>query len=57
VNKTIFGLVATILLTIGFPAHAQQSKKIPRIGFITNYDAVTESVRMEAIRRALRELG
>jgi ABC-type uncharacterized transport system substrate-binding protein len=57
VKKTIFGLLATFLLTTGFPAHAQQSQKIPRIGFITNYDAVTESVRMEAIRRALRELG
>ena len=47
----------SILFALCLSAHAQQSKKIPRIGFITNYDAATESVRMEAIRRALRELG
>ena len=56
-SKIIFGLLATIVLTTGFPADAQQPKKVPRIGFITNYDAVTESIRMEAIGRALREVG
>jgi putative ABC transport system substrate-binding protein len=36
---------------------AQQAKKISRIGYLVVSDAVTESTRAEAIRRALRELG
>jgi ABC-type uncharacterized transport system substrate-binding protein len=56
-GKILVWLLATVLLTIFPVAEAQQSKKIPRIGFVTNYDPVTESIRMESIRRALRELG
>src|SRR5919106_1263812 len=35
----------------------QQTKKIPRIGYLSMSDATTESARVEAIRQALRELG
>jgi putative ABC transport system substrate-binding protein len=49
--------LSALLFALCLSAHAQQPKKMPRIGLITNYDATTESVRMEAIRRALRELG
>src|SRR4029077_135714 len=38
-------------------AHAQQPKKIPRIGYLSSLDPVSESTRSEAIRRSLRELG
>src|SRR5262245_33499060 len=46
-----------MLITIGFPAEAQQPKKVPRIGYISSYDPATESNRAEVIRLALRELG
>jgi putative tryptophan/tyrosine transport system substrate-binding protein len=39
------------------PAAAQQPKKVWRIGYLSAFDAATESTRSEAIRRALRELG
>ena len=38
-------------------AEAQQPKKVPRIGYLSNTDRVGESTRSEAIRRSLRELG
>ena len=38
-------------------AEAQQPKKVPRIGYLSNSDPATESTRAEAIRLALRELG
>src|SRR6185503_13263005 len=36
---------------------AQQPTKIPRIGYLSPFDAATESVRAEGIRLALRELS
>ena len=50
-------LVAVVLLALGMIAEAQQPKKIPRIGYLSNLDPATESARAEAIRQALRELG
>ena len=41
----------------GVVAHAQQPKKVPRIGYLSVSDPATESTRSEAIRLALRELG
>ncbi len=38
-------------------AQAQQPKKVPRIGYLSNTDPALESTRSEAIRLALRELG
>jgi len=47
----------SMLLALPFPAWAQQPKKIPRIGYLSNSDPAGESARSEAIRLALRELG
>ena len=43
-----------LLLTV---AEAQQLKKIPRIGYLSNTDSANESARSDALRLALRELG
>ena len=51
-----FALCA-LLLAPGLSAEAQQPKKVPRIGYLSNSDPVTESARAEAVRLALRELG
>jgi putative tryptophan/tyrosine transport system substrate-binding protein len=50
-------LVAVVLLALAVIAEAQQSKKVPRIGYLSNLDPASESVRFEAIRVALREHG
>src|SRR5262249_41788246 len=53
-------LVAVILLTVAVVTEAQQPKKVPRIGYLSNADAATDSAnsgRAEGIRLALRELG
>ena len=56
-NRTIFfWLLATGLLTTA-STDAQQSKKVPRIGYLSSGDAARESTRAEAIRLALREFG
>jgi len=46
-----------MLVALPFPARAQQSKKVPRIGYLSQFDPTTESTRAEAIRKALRERG
>jgi hypothetical protein len=50
-------LVAVILLTVVVVTEAQQPTKVPRIGYLSNTDAATDSARAEGIRLALRELG
>ena len=47
-------LPAVLLPTV---AGAQQAKKIPRIGYLSNTDPSRESFRSEPFRAALRELG
>ena len=49
--------LATFFLTTASLAQAQQPKKVPRIGYLSALDPVTESARSEAIRLALRERG
>ena len=46
-----------MLLALPFPARAQQPKKVPRIGYLSNVDLAGESARAEAIRLFLRERG
>jgi putative ABC transport system substrate-binding protein len=53
---TIVSLCA-LLLALSLPTEAQQPKKIPRIGYLSQFDAARESARAEAIRLALRERG
>ena len=57
-SKTILSLdLCALLLTFSFPGEAQQPKKVPRIGYLSNTDPARDSPRFEAIRLALRELG
>jgi putative tryptophan/tyrosine transport system substrate-binding protein len=46
-----------MLFAVCVPAEAQQAKKVPRIGYLSNSDPARESTRAEAIRLALRERG
>ena len=52
----VFAIALTFALG-GAGAWAQQPKKVPRIGYLSNLDRATDSVRFEAIRVALRDLG
>ena len=57
-RKTVISFaLCALFLALCASAEAQQPKKIPRIGYLSNIDAATESARAEAIRLALRELG
>jgi len=53
---TVLALGA-MLLTLWSSAEAQEPKKVTRIGYLSNSNPANESVRSEAIRLALRELG
>jgi ABC-type uncharacterized transport system substrate-binding protein len=52
----VFAL-CSLLLAPCSSAQGQQPKKVPRIGYLSPFDAARESTRSEAIRQALRELG
>lgn len=57
-NKKIVGfLLGAMLLAISFSAEAQQTKKVPRVGFLSVGSATSMSARVEAFRRGLREQG
>jgi len=55
-NRIVFTLSA-MLLALCMSAQAQQPKKVPRIGFLTNDSSTAFSAGDEAFRRGLRELG
>jgi putative ABC transport system substrate-binding protein len=46
-----------LLFALGFSAAAQQPAKIPRIGYLAPGSRSSESIRIEAFRQALHELG
>jgi putative ABC transport system substrate-binding protein len=56
-RRTAIRRLATFFLTTASLAHAQQPKKVPRIGYLSNREPASDSTRSEAIRLALRELG
>src|SRR5262249_43006711 len=56
-TRIIVYLVAATLLSAASFAEAQQPKKVPRIGYLSQFDPAGESTRAEAMRLALRELG
>jgi putative tryptophan/tyrosine transport system substrate-binding protein len=57
VNKRIFSFVLSALLfALSFPAQAQQSKKVWRIGFLSGGYG-TQNVHLDALRQGLRDLG
>src|SRR5262245_7886821 len=53
---TVLTLCA-VLLALCVPVEAQQPKKTPRIGYLTNVSQFADSARYEAFRQGLRELG
>jgi putative tryptophan/tyrosine transport system substrate-binding protein len=57
-RKKFIGLaLSAMLFALGVSAQAQQPKKVPRIGYLSGRDAVSDSARSEGIRMALRERG
>src|SRR5215475_16007998 len=57
-KTNIFGVViGAMLLALSFPAEAQQSKKIARLGYLSDSSPARESARSDAIRQALQDLG
>ena len=57
-RKKFFGLsLSALLLALSFPADAQQSKKIPRVGFLSGSgDSKKPGAVVEAFRQGLRDL-
>jgi len=45
-------VLSVMLIALGFPAEAQQPKKVQVIGYLSNTDAATDSARAEGIRLA-----
>jgi len=43
-----------VLFTLGDSAHAQQPKKVPRIGYLSTTSMVAMSARTEAFQKGLR---
>ena len=56
-KKIILLALCSLLLVPCSAVEAQQPKKIPRIGYLSNTDPASESARAEPIRLALRERG
>jgi putative ABC transport system substrate-binding protein len=54
--KTLILLIGFISVTIHF-SEAQQSKRLPRIGYLAAGSPEVASARIEAFRQGLRELG
>jgi len=50
-------VLAILLLALSIVAHAQQPKKVPRIGFLIAATRDTQSARTKAFRQGLQELG
>ena len=56
-KKIVVSFLATLSLFCIHVAQAQQPKKVPRIGYLSNTDLASESARAEIIRLALRDVG
>ena len=56
-KKITFFALCSLLLAPCFSAYAQQPKKVPRIGYLSNIEPASDFPRSEVIRQALRELG
>ena len=56
-TTVIAGALCVILVPLSFAAHAQQPKKVPRVGYLGANPRSTSSARIEAFRQGLRELG
>src|SRR5438128_9892429 len=56
-NKTIGLVLGALFFALCFYANGQQPAKVPRIGFLSSLSPAAVSVRMDAFRQGLRELG
>jgi putative tryptophan/tyrosine transport system substrate-binding protein len=56
-KKAIYFAFCALLFAISVPVEAQQSKKVPRIGYLANSTASAQAARREAFRQGLRDLG
>jgi len=56
-NKVTFWLLAIFLFSAVAIGEAQQSKKVPRIGYLTSAAAAIALPNSEAFREGLRQLG
>ena len=50
-------VIFVALFAFSFSAQAQQTKKVPRIGYLSSQSASADSSRLDAFRQALRDLG
>jgi putative tryptophan/tyrosine transport system substrate-binding protein len=50
-------MLGAMLFALGATAEAQQSKKVPRLGYLSSQEPAREFTRSEVIRLALRERG
>jgi putative ABC transport system substrate-binding protein len=57
IKQILICLLLTVFLATVFSAEAQQSAKVPRIGYLTGATPDGQSARIEAFRQGLRELG
>jgi putative ABC transport system substrate-binding protein len=54
----VFAFIAVpISISVVFPADAQQTRKVPRIGYLSAGAATGGSQRIEAFRQGLHALG
>src|SRR6266576_2438297 len=56
-KKLIFLALCSLLLAPCSAVDAQEPKKVPRIGYLTNASLSASAVRTEAFRQGMRELG
>jgi putative ABC transport system substrate-binding protein len=56
-HKIVFLTLGALLFALRAPAQAQQSVKVPRIGFLTGASLSSQFARNEAFRQTLREQG
>ena len=57
IQYRIWLALCALLLTLSFPAEAQQAKKVPRMGYLSSTGPARKSAQSEGIRLALRALG
>jgi len=53
----LYGFLCALLFAGGNSAHAQQPRKIQRIGYLAAVSASADAPRLEAFRKGLRDLG
>jgi putative tryptophan/tyrosine transport system substrate-binding protein len=56
-KEIIITLVFGVIVSLSFSAEAQQSQKIPRVGYLTVSSLSANVDRVEAFRKGLRDLG